>query len=63
MRYNKGVMVAGLREGFNFPKAKYNKDKPFVDLTDCTDIIIVDRKYFIEHFLSIYQWALLSEGK
>jgi hypothetical protein len=39
------IIVAGLREGINFPKGKYNKNRPFVDLTGCKDIILVDRKY------------------
>jgi len=49
--------VGGLVEGFNYPRGKYNKDKPFIDLNDCTDIIVVDRNYFKENVAFILAWA------
>jgi hypothetical protein len=54
---NTRIIVAGLREGINFPKGKYDKDKPLVDLTGCKDIILVDRKYFLDHKETITRLA------
>ena len=50
--------MGGLVEGYNTPKNKFSKDKPFIDLEGCKDIIIVDRRYFLENFRLIYDWAL-----
>jgi hypothetical protein len=57
------IIVAGLREGINFPRGKYNKDKPFIDLTGCKDIILVDRKYFLDHKETITRLASLLGGE
>lgn len=53
--------VGGLLEGYNFPKGKFGKDKPFIDLEGCKDIIIVDRRHFIDYFGLIYRWALKDD--
>jgi hypothetical protein len=47
-----------LVEGYNFPKEKFSKEKPFIDLEGCKDIIIVDRRYFLDYFGLIHSWAL-----
>lgn len=39
------VFVGGLEAGKNFPIRK----EPFLDLTDCNDLIVVDRQYFLEN--------------
>jgi hypothetical protein len=49
------------QRGVNFPMRKYGRP-PLIDLTDCKDIIIVDRNYLIDHISSIYRWAQSQEG-
>jgi hypothetical protein len=47
--------IGGLTEGINYPRGRSSQ---FMDLQDCNDIIIVDRKYFIENKGFINWWAL-----
>ena len=47
--------IGGLVEGINYPRGRSSR---FMDLHDCNDIIIVDRKYFIENNGFINWWAL-----
>lgn len=50
----KRVFVGGLEAGKNFPIRK----EPFLDLTDCSDLIVVDRQYFLKNEDLIRDWAL-----
>ncbi|MDN5846367.1 MAG: hypothetical protein L0H53_08855 [Candidatus Nitrosocosmicus sp.] len=54
--------VAGLNAGYNFPKDKYINENPIIDLEGCKDIIIVDRRYFLEYHGLIYKWALDNDN-
>jgi hypothetical protein len=45
--------IGGLTEGVNFP----SKKRPFIDLTGCSDIILIDRKYFLENKKLVEDWA------
>jgi hypothetical protein len=54
------IFVGGIVEGVNYPKGR-DKNKPIIDLEDCKDIIIVDRKYFLENKGFIYNWAMEAE--
>jgi hypothetical protein len=54
--------IAGLCIGNNFPKEKY-WGKPFIDLEDCKDVILVDRTYFLENFGHIISWAIDADEK
>lgn len=49
--------VCGLIEGYNYPKDKFGDGKPFIDLEGCRDIIIVDRRYFLNNYQLIKRWA------
>ena len=40
-----GIIVIGLTEGKNFP-IRENTDKPFIDLTNCRNIVVMDSEYF-----------------
>ncbi|MGH9983409.1 MAG: hypothetical protein ACRD8W_05565 [Nitrososphaeraceae archaeon] len=51
------LFVAGLIEGHNYPKGKFDKNNPFIDLDGCKDIIIVDRTFFLENIGLIRSWA------
>jgi hypothetical protein len=53
--------VGGLIEG-SHPKRKNPNDKPFFDLRGCNDIILVDRKFFLENKRFIEGWAIQVEG-
>ncbi len=44
---NSGIIIAGVTEGKNYPTRK--NGKPFLDLTGCKNIIIVDREYFLKN--------------
>jgi hypothetical protein len=55
--------IGWLTEGYNIPKGKFGKDKPFIDLEGCKDIIIVDRRYFLENFGFIHTWALEDDDE
>ena len=55
--------VAGLIEGINFPKGKYDKNRPLIDLEKCNDVIIVDRNYFLKNESYIRMWAEMEENK
>jgi hypothetical protein len=56
--------IAGLCVGTNFPHIKVEEDKAFfINVDKCNDIIIVDRKYFLENIGLIYSWALSFEKK
>lgn len=46
--------VGGLVEGVNYLKTD---DKSYIDLHNCMDLIIVDRKYFLENISLIFSWA------
>jgi hypothetical protein len=50
--------IGGLASGINFPK---ERKKPIIDLTDCKDVIIVDRHYFLNNLVSIQAWALYED--
>ena len=47
--------IGGLASGINFLK---ERKKPIIDLTDCNDVIIVDRRYFLNNLVSIQAWVL-----
>jgi hypothetical protein len=51
--------IGGLANGINFPR---ERKKPIIDLTDCTDVIIVDRHYFLNNLAFIQAWALDKSG-
>lgn len=46
--------MGGLEAGKNFSIRK----EPFLDLTDCSDLIVVDRQYFLKNEDLIRDWAL-----
>jgi hypothetical protein len=46
--------IGGLIEGINFPKGRMT---PLIDLTECNDVIVVDRNYFLENKKLIEAWA------
>ena len=50
----KRVFVGGLEAGKNFPVRK----EAFLDLTDCDDLIVVDRQYFLDNEDLIRDWAI-----
>lgn len=50
----KRVFVGGLEAGKNFPIRK----EPFLGLTECSDLIVVDRQYFLKNEDLIRDWAL-----
>lgn len=50
----KRVFVGGLEAGKNFPI----RNEPFLDLTDCNDLIVADRQYFLDNEDLIRDWAL-----
>jgi hypothetical protein len=49
--------IFGLTEGVNYPKRKDWKNESFLDLSSWSDVIIVDRWYFLEHQNELKQWA------
>jgi len=55
--------IGGIIEGINYPKNRFTKVNPFLNLDDCKDLIIVDRKYFCEHYGLIKAWAFSFEDK
>lgn len=54
------IFIGGIVEGINFPKVKQGNLPLFVDTERCNDLIIVDRKYFLENKRLILEWALNS---
>ena len=54
------IFVGGLVEGVNYPKGR-DKENPIINLEGCKDIIIVDRKYFLQYQKLIESWALEYE--
>lgn len=46
--------MGGLEADKNFPVRK----EAFLDLTDCDDLIVVDRQYFLDNEDLIRDWAL-----
>ena len=48
------VFVGGLEAGKNFPVRK----EPFIDLTDCRDLIVVDRQFYLDNQDLIHDWAI-----
>jgi hypothetical protein len=54
---NGPIYMAGLIDGFN---CNFRQDG-LIDLNYCKDIIIVDRKYFLQNSALIYSWALSVE--
>lgn len=57
------LFVAGLVEGYNFPKGKFGPHRWFIDLEDCRDIIIVDRSFFLKYNGLIHTWAMARENE
>jgi hypothetical protein len=55
-------LIAGLTYGMNYPNDKFSKDNPFLDLAGCHDLIIVDRKFFLEFEAFIHAWAMEGEN-
>lgn len=49
-----GNFIGGLIEGVNFPRGK---KFPILELLECNDIILVDRKYFLVNKNLIEAWA------
>jgi len=47
------IFVGGLVDGVNW---KYREDG-LINLNDCRDLIIVDRKYFLQYNALISSWA------
>jgi len=54
IRKTRGVFVGGIEAGRNFPI----REEPFLDLTGCNDLIIVDRQYFLDNEDLVRDWAL-----
>ena len=54
----RGVFVGGIEAGRNFPV----REEPFLDLTGCDDLIIVDREYYLKNEDLIRDWALNREN-
>jgi hypothetical protein len=53
------IYVGGIAEGINFPE---DGGKSFhVDTANCNDLIIMDRKYFLQHISLVRSWALSVE--
>jgi hypothetical protein len=51
------IFIGGLVEGVNFTYTK-DENKPFfIDTDKCNDMIVVDRKYFLENLGLICAWA------
>jgi hypothetical protein len=46
--------IGGLVEGINFPKGK---KFPILELLECNDITMVDRRYFLANKNLIESWA------
>jgi hypothetical protein len=53
------VYIGGIKEGVNFPKD--NGESFHIDTDKCNDLIVVDRKYFLEHMSLLHSWALNME--
>jgi hypothetical protein len=46
--------IGGLIDGVNFPRGK---KLPVLELLECNDIILVDRKYFLANKNLVEAWA------
>lgn len=46
--------IGGLIEGVNFP---LGKKFPILELMECNDVILVDRKYFLANKNLVEAWA------
>ena len=51
------VYIAGLIEGVNYPSQSDGQRTFFIDVDRCKDLIIVDRRYFLDNCSLIYSWA------
>jgi len=56
-------LVAGLTVGFNFPEGKFGEGKPWINLEGCNDVIVVDRKFFLQNTGFIHAWAVTEYDK
>jgi hypothetical protein len=54
------VYIGGIVVGVNFPRD--DEDSFHIDTDKCNDLIIVDRRYFLENLSILKSWALHVEG-
>jgi hypothetical protein len=55
------IFIGGLVAGRNYPDSKDGYKAFFIDADKCNDMIVVDRKYFIENNGLIQSWAMYVE--